>query len=101
MHIKELLYDYAIADLESSRGIDAICDTLNKYEMMNRLSVLELAVLKASCLSFDGAKDFRSMQEIFDLWTLDETFDPAEYKRQHRYSSQVAVILRSVTPFLE
>jgi hypothetical protein len=100
MHIKELLYDYA-TDFENCEDIDTICCELKKYEKMERLSLLELAVWKTSCLSFDGSKDFRSMQDILDLWTLDETFDPVEYKRQCRYSGKLAVILRGVMTFID
>jgi hypothetical protein len=59
-------------------------EMLEKYEKMERTSLLELAVWKAK---------FLSMQEI-------EGFDPVEYRRDCRITSGADVIVRGVLRYL-
>ena len=76
-------------------------NALQRYQKMETLSLLELALWKVQCLSQDNAK-FRTMQEIDDYWAVDESFDPVAYRRDIRMSSSsgIAVIVPLVSKFL-
>ena len=107
MHVKAEILDsidaqdsIQVSSAPSERIWMNALNLLAKYEKIERISLLELAVWRASCLSFDGCMDFDTMQDILDRWAMDEDFDPVEYKKQRRYSSQVAVVIREVLPFL-
>lgn len=97
-HIKAKLFDYMcgnITDLAAMMTLE-----FKKFNKMEKSSLLELAVWKASCLHFDGSLNFHTMQDILDQWALDQTFNPATYKAERRYTSNVAVIMQSVVSFL-
>ena len=99
--IKEKLYDYIFDEGEFVFDIPfSIERQLEKYQMLEKTSLLELAVWKASCLSFDGSMNFHTMQDILDQWAMDESFDPAAYKQERRFNGSMAVIMRCVLPFL-
>jgi hypothetical protein len=85
----------------------ALIKILEKYEMMERLSLLEVVVWKASCISYharhtNSSTSFVTMQDIEDYWALDENFNPLEYRRQRRIESAsgITVIIQNVMPFL-
>jgi hypothetical protein len=70
--------------------VQEVFESLSKYEDMEFISLLELAI---SCLNGESLK-FETMQEI-------ETFDPAEYKRESRIKSGAAAIIFGVLLFLK
>jgi hypothetical protein len=70
---------------------------LTKYELMERLSLLELAVWKASLASDPF---FSTMEELDVYWTLDRNFDPIAYANERRVTSGITVIIQGVLPFL-
>lgn len=51
----------------------------------NDLSLFELAVCKRSYFWFDGSLNFHTMQEVVDLWAMDESSDPVTYKTECRF----------------
>ena len=55
--------------------------TLETCEQMERLSLLELAIWKASCIA--NGVIFSTMQEIDDYWALESSFDPRVYLQQN------------------
>jgi hypothetical protein len=71
---------------------------LTKYELMERLSLLELAVWKTS-LASDAF--FSTMEELDAYWTLDRRFDPVAYANERRVTSGITVIIQGVLPFLK
>lgn len=73
--------------------------TLERYEQMERLSLLELAIWKAKCTAYGVV--FSTMQEINDYWALESGFDPLLYLQQTRITSGVTVIIENVLPFLQ
>jgi len=87
--------------LEYVQGDTTLCkarQTLQKYEKMERLSLLELAVWKASLMSDPY---FKTMDDLDAYWTLERGFDPVAYKNDRRVTSGITVIIQSVLPFLE
>jgi ankyrin repeat protein len=73
---------------------------VSKYEEIGpSISLLALAIWRTSCLHW-GDKSFQSMQEMEDLWAMDDAFDPVEYKRERRIKSGADVIIGGVLPFL-
>ena len=100
--IKVDLFDYVFASGNHTAGVPAsITQQLDKYTKMEKTSLLELAVWRASCLWFDGSRNFDTMQDILDTWAMDESFDPTAYKNERRFTSNVAVIVRGVIQYLE
>ena len=100
--IKVDLFDYVFASGNDTTGVPAsITQQLDKYTKMEKTSLLELAVWRASCLWFDGSRNFDTMQNILDTWAMDESFDPTAYKNERRFTSNVAVIVRGVIQYLE
>ncbi|CAJ1954606.1 unnamed protein product [Cylindrotheca closterium] len=78
----------------------SIVDSVVKYERMEVASLLELVAWKLNCLHLNGSGNFMTMQDILDQWAIDESFDPVEYKRQHRFSSNVGIIMDRLLEFL-
>jgi hypothetical protein len=92
-HVNDALLRY----LTSIQPINVALDLLSKYELMTRLSLLELAIWKASCLS---DRRFDTMQKIED-WSLEDgSSNPADYKQVKRATSGVHVIITLIVPFL-
>lgn len=75
-----------------------VTKTLCKFEKMERLSLLELAVWKTS---LQNDPFFESMDDLDAYWALDRDFDPVAYKNERRVTSGIAVIIQGVLPFLE
>jgi hypothetical protein len=69
---------------------------LSKYELMEKLSLLELAIWKQQIVGHV----FLSVQEAREYWVLEEGFDFKEYFFQRRVTSGVAVIVPIVLSFL-
>ena len=100
-HMKELLFDY-IFTTHAYACADAspIQRQLMKYTMLEKTSLLELAVWKASCLWFDSSTSFHTMQGILDQCAMEESFDPVAYKAERRFTVSIAIIMRGVIMFL-
>jgi hypothetical protein len=71
--------------------------SLEKFEKMERLSLLELAVVKAKAV--DGVI-FRNTTEIFEQQAVDPEFDASVYLNIQRVVSGCEVIVPAVTRFL-
>lgn len=75
--------------------------------MKEKLSLLELAVWKSTCL-VRYAEDIGSssqaqtvtMQDIEDYWALDESFNPIQYRKRFRMNIGISAIVENVLPFL-
>lgn len=85
-------------DVDVRYKLDEIEKVLEAF--MERATLLELSIWKASCLGFsdDG---FHSMQEIIDLGDTLHDFDPDEYKRDAHIKSGAEIIIPRVMSFLE
>ncbi|KAG7353663.1 hypothetical protein IV203_003018 [Nitzschia inconspicua] len=70
---------------------------MNKYEKMESLSLLELAILKSKAV--DGVM-FQSTYEIRQQQALDPNFNATAYLRDQRVISGCHVIVPSVAAFL-
>ena len=100
--IKADIHDYIFADTDVVHEVPySLKQRLDKYTKLEKTSLLELAVWKGSCLWFDGSLNFHTMQDVVDLWAIDESFDPVTYKTERRFTSSLAVIMRGVLDFLE
>ena len=102
-HVKAELCDYVFCDQSDTVQPvpDSIDKLLKKYIKLEKISLLELAVWKYSCLWFDGSINFQTMQDILDQWAVDENFDPSKYKAERRFTSSVPVIMKGVLQFLD
>ena len=100
-HMKAELYDHFFTTQQVVGIPTSIRQQLEKYTMLEKISLLELAVWKASCLWFDGSMSVHTMQDILDQWAIYESFDPAAYKHERRFTGSVAIIMRGVIKFLE
>ena len=101
--MKELLFDHIFTNQAHAceNGIPSpIQQQLMKYTMLEKTSLLELAVWKASCLWFDDSMHFYTMQDILDRWAMYESFDPVAYKADRRFTISIAVIVKGVIQFL-
>ena len=100
--IKADIHDYIFDSSDVVHEVpSSVTHQLQKYTKLEKISLLELAVWKASCLWFDGSLSFRTMQDILDQWAIDKSFDPVTYKAERRFTSSTAVIMRGVLQFLE
>jgi hypothetical protein len=72
--------------------------TLRKYELMEQLSLLELAVWKASI--FANNPFLVTMADLHDAWAMDEAFDYKQYMKECRVTSGAHVIVQGVRSFL-
>eukprot|EP00581_Thalassiosira_minuscula_P039307 CAMPEP_0184470562 /NCGR_PEP_ID=MMETSP0740-20130409/93444_1 /TAXON_ID=385413 /ORGANISM="Thalassiosira miniscula, Strain CCMP1093" /LENGTH=132 /DNA_ID=CAMNT_0026846765 /DNA_START=18 /DNA_END=416 /DNA_ORIENTATION=- len=104
-HIKELIFDHFFAMDTTSTYIHLIPtfidSQLKRYTKLEKISLLELAVWKASCLWFDGSMNFDIMQDILDQWAVNECFDPVSYKAERRVAGGLAVIMRGVIQYID
>ena len=94
-HVKQLMYEY-IAHL-SWRGIDKVLVVLKKYELMEQLSLLEMAIWKSSIC--DGLI-FSSIEDMRQYVILEENFDVKTYTENLRIVSGCAIIIPLVLEFL-
>ena len=99
--MKAELYDHIFTNqqVKVENIPSSIKQQLKKYTKLEKTSLLELAVWKASCLWFDGSMSFHTMQGILDQCAMEESFDPVAYKAERRFTGSVAV--RVVIRFLE
>jgi len=83
-------------------GSKQIHERLSKYEKMERISLLELAIWRTSCLNAGSTKFDSIMQAMEDyLLARDEGSNSAEYKRECQIKSGADAIIQGVLPFLE
>lgn len=82
------------------RQVNEVLEKLLKYENMERVSLLELAVWKENCLKGCGTNKCKSMKDIENLSSKDARFDQAEYKQKRRIVSGVDAIIHGVISFL-
>jgi ankyrin repeat protein len=100
MDVEELVN--AMTEEGSKEKVQEIYERLSKYEEMELISLLELAIWRTSCLNGGGIKrKFDSMREIEDLLATDEAFHLAEYRRERRIKSGAGAIIHGVRQFLE
>jgi len=87
---------------DSERQVIHIYESLSKYEKMERISLLELAIWRTSCLNAGSTKFDSIMQAMEDyLLARDEGSNSAEHKRECQIKSGADAIIQGVLPFLE
>lgn len=92
--VKAALYDVSRG---ARKDFLAVLRMLERYEIMEILSLLELALWKAQIC--DGLT-FSSVQEMREYQILDENFDPTNFAMEMRAISGSAVIIPLVKSFL-
>ena len=92
--IKACLYDY----IQTGGDESVLIRTVKRFLLLERLSLLELALWKASIC--DGVL-FSSMQEMREYEVLDSAFDPNAYATEKRVTSGCEVIIPLVLSFLK
>mmetsp|Transcript_12691 Transcript_12691/g.22969 ORF Transcript_12691/g.22969 Transcript_12691/m.22969 type:complete len:190 (-) Transcript_12691:24-593(-) len=93
LHCKALMYEQAVHSQP-----ETICmNVLAKYERMERISLLELAIWKSRIC--DGLVFF-NVDEMRQYPALDEDFDPTDYAHNIRITSGSAIIIPRVMEFL-
>lgn len=98
--VRALLYQYITSNnsVTSDAALGQADKLLARFETMEKLSLLELAVWKAS-LTNDVF--FTSMDDLDAYWTLELGFSPVAYKNDRRVTSGITVIIQNVLPFLK
>jgi hypothetical protein len=103
LNVKGMLFDYL------STGDSSIMQkaeiSVNMYEHMERLSLLELAVWKAACISHAGEVKLdskTSMKTLHDaiLFTEKHQHTWKEYRTETRKSNAIEIVIKQVLPFL-
>lgn len=85
-------------DVDVRFKLDVIVKCLKA--IMERATLLELAVWKASCLGYND-NGFQNMEDIIALGETIHEFDPEEYKKDAHIKSGADIIVRGVLSFLE
>ena len=96
-HMDELMKQYIYL---GNNGIDRFSkahSVLSKYELMEKTSLLELAIVKQNICD---QLTFSTMQEVIDYQALEEGFDQTEFLNSRRITCGSDVIIRNVMPFL-
>ena len=96
--MKGHMFDYQECDEASKhtkfREIEAL---VTKYEQMERLSLLELAIWKSKIIS---SGEFNSVQDMKEYIVLDKYFDPKAFANDMRMTCGSQVIIPNVMKFL-
>jgi hypothetical protein len=110
LHVQGILYRYMRLDMTSLVSDEASLlkqakTLLQKYEQMERLSLLELAVWKAACVSRSTRVDLdskMSMKSVEDavLCVANNHHTWKEYRTETRRSNAIEIIIKHVLPFL-
>eukprot|EP00978_Attheya_sp_CCMP212_P023707 scaffold73105_cov49-Attheya_sp.AAC.4 len=87
------MYEHAV----HSQPEVTVMNMLAKYERMERISLLELAIWKSRIC--DGLVFFH-VDEMRQYPALDEDFDPTDYAQNIRITSGSAIIIPRVMEFL-
>jgi hypothetical protein len=104
LHVKGLLFDYlSTGDSSILQRVELL---LNMYEHMERLSLLELAVWKAACMSHTAEVKPDDSQSIMTtlhdaiLFTAKHQYTWKNYRTETRKSNAHEIIIKQVLPFL-
>lgn len=95
-HVEQLIFDYVFENIGTD--FSEAQKVLSKYELMEKTSLLELAIVKHNICD---QLTFSTMQEVFDYEALEEEFDRKELLNSRRITCGSDVIIRNVMPFLE
>jgi hypothetical protein len=100
--VKGLLFDYLSTEDSSILQKGEI--SLNNYEHMERLSLLELAVWKAACIAQAGLVEIdskTSLKTVHDaiLFTGTHQNTWKKYRTETRKSNAIEIIIKHVLPF--
>ena len=94
-NVKARVHDYVF---ENKGTMQEININIQKYSKMDKTSLLELAIIKASIC--DGVT-FEDMQQVHDYHALDEAFNFFEFMEASRVTSGVEIIIPGVVDFLK
>lgn len=81
-------------DFQVPPGVSIVDTLLSKYELMEEISLLELAAWKSACIMEKLHLSYYEMLEWLRIGWIDK-------KQEMRHSPAVAVIIRCVVPFLQ
>jgi hypothetical protein len=98
--MKSLMYEYTVHGAGDGVGVDeydGVLNKLKKYERMECVSLLELAIWKASIC--DGLV-FASMVELRQYKVLEEDFDSTAYSKKRLVESGSHFIIPRVLEYL-
>jgi hypothetical protein len=101
LHVKGLLFDYlSTGDSDILQKVES---SLKLYEHMGRLSLLELAVWKAACISQVEVDSKTSMKTFHDavLCVAKHQHTWKKYRTETRKSNSIEIIIKQVLPFLD
>jgi hypothetical protein len=101
-HVKALLFDY-LSSTGDYNILQKVETSLSMYEHMERLSLLELAVWKAACLSQVEIDSKTSMKTFHDaiLCVAKHQHNWKKYRTETRKSNAIEIIVKHVLPFLD
>jgi hypothetical protein len=102
-NVKGLLFDYL--QTRDASILEKAEISLNNYEYMERLSLLELAVWKAACISHAGQVEVdskTSVKTFYDaiLCAAKHQHTWKKYRTDTRKSNAIEIIIKHVIPFL-
>jgi hypothetical protein len=107
LHVQGVLYRYMKLDTRDDEELllGQAQTLLQKYEQMERLSLLELAVWKAACISHAGQVELdskMSMKSVHDaiLCAAKHQHTWKKYRTETRKSNAIEIIIKHVNPFL-
>eukprot|EP00977_Amphora_coffeiformis_P002929 scaffold567_cov170-Amphora_coffeaeformis.AAC.3 len=92
--VKAALHDYYVQNVPT---VAYAMHVLEKYERMEQLSLLELAIWK--CQICDGVT-FSSLQEMREYQIVDEDFDSTRFAQEMRRLGASSIIIPLVASFL-
>jgi hypothetical protein len=110
LHVKGVLYDYMKLDINCLIADEApllvqATTLLQKYEHMERLSLLELAVWKAACISratrveLDSMASMKSVEDAV-LFVANNHRTWKEHRTETRKTNAIEIVIKRVLPFL-
>jgi hypothetical protein len=107
LEIQGVLYRYVKLDTTcmANEGMSLLIQAetlLQKYEQMERLSLLELAVWKAactSCVEFDSKTNMKTLHDAI-LFVANNRHTWKKYRTEMRKSNAIEIVIQHVIPFL-
>jgi hypothetical protein len=108
LQVQGVLYRFMKLDLVHS-STDTIYSLLGqaetllqKFEQMERLSLLELAVWKAACISCAGRVEVAGMKTLDDaiMCVANNRHTWKQYRAETRKTNAIEIIIQRVLPFL-
>jgi hypothetical protein len=109
LQVQGVLYRYMKLDTCSASDeaslLGDVKALIQKYEQMERLSLLELAVWKAACISRAGQEEVDSKTSIKTLhdailWVANNHHTWKKYRKEMRKSNAIEIVIQHVLPFL-